>query len=463
MIVYMNGKINKIHRLYFPQLSEMKIEVFHRETIKPSSPTPHHLRSFKLCLMDQHAGVMYISIVLFYPNIDADGNVNIAAERSQLLKKTLPETLAHFYPLAGRIRNNLYVECNDEGAEFVEARINCSISKILENPDVERLKEFLPIDIASKEAETGTLLLVQATLFECGGLAIGVSMSHKVSDAASLCTFIISWSSIALGGSNEPLFLPEFAGASLIFPPREHLGNSSESKSAATFKWVRNKCLTRRFVFDASKIAALQRKVASESVKNPTRVEAVSALIWKCAMEASRATRGSARPSTLMQCVNIRSRMLPALPETYLGNLIDFFAVRVEGGENDKKEDLQGLVGMLRNGIQGFKEEYDKGVETDKVIEKKLEGFVKLPRIEGLDNYNFTSVCRFPLYKADFGWGKPRWVSYASVEIQNVIKLISTRDETGIEAWLILREEDMALVENNPELLAFATLNPTAM
>ncbi|KAF3440182.1 hypothetical protein FNV43_RR18461 [Rhamnella rubrinervis] len=315
----------------------MKIEVFHRETIQPSSPTPHHLRSFKLCLMDQHAGVMYTSIVLFYPNSNVDGNVNLAAERSQLLKKTLSETLTHFYPLAGRIRSNLYVECNDEGAEFVEARINCSISKILENPDVERLKEFLPIDIASKEAETGPLLRVQATSFECGGMAIGVSMSHKVSDAASLCTFIKSWSSIALGGSNDLLYLPEFVGASLIFPPREHLGNSSESKSGATFKLVRNKCSTRRFVFDAPMIAALQRKAASESVKKPTRVEAVSALIWKCAMEASSATKGPTRPSTLMQCVNIRSSVLPALPESFLGNLIDFFAVKVEGSGFDKK------------------------------------------------------------------------------------------------------------------------------
>ncbi|KAF3440191.1 hypothetical protein FNV43_RR18472 [Rhamnella rubrinervis] len=295
----------------------MKIEVFHRETIQPSSPTPHHLRSFKLCLMDQHAGVMYTSIVLFYPNSNVDGNVNLAAER-----KNQKQSLRRM---------------QRQGAEFVEARINCSISKILENPDVERLKEFLPIDIASKEAETGPLLRVQATSFECGGMAIGVSMSHKVSDAASLCTFIKSWSSIALGGSNDLLYLPEFVGASLIFPPREHLGNSSESKSGATFKLVRNKCSTRRFVFDAPMIAALQRKAASESVKKPTRVEAVSALIWKCAMEASSATKGPTRPSTLMQCVNIRSSVLPALPESFLGNLIDFFAVKVEGSGFDKK------------------------------------------------------------------------------------------------------------------------------
>ena len=122
---------------------EMKVDVSHRESIKPSSPTPNNLQTFKLSLFDQLAPAIYTSIVLFYPIDGAVGfkddhkHATALAERSQSLKKSLPKTLTHSYPLAGRIRRNLFVECNDEGAEFLEARINCSMLKILENPDVE--------------------------------------------------------------------------------------------------------------------------------------------------------------------------------------------------------------------------------------------------------------------------------------------------------------------------------------
>lgn len=436
----------------------MKVEVFKRQTIKPSSPTPHHLRFFKLCFMDQHAAAMYSSKVLFYPNItdgftDHDANSIAAAERSQLLKRTLSETLTYFYPLAGRIRGNLYVECNDEGAEFLETRVNCSMSRILENPDSEMIKKFLPIDVGSEQALTGPLALVQANFFECGGMAIGLSLSHKLVDASSRTAFIKCWSAVALG-SNEALVLPEFGAASL-FPPIEYL------EGLSPFKLFRKKCSTRRFVFDASKIVALQKKAASESVKKATRVEAVSTLIWKCAMEASRANKGDyLRASTLCQCVNIRPRILPALPESFFGNIIDFFAVKVEGSET---KDVQDLVTMLRKGMNGFKEGYGKGFDRDKVI-GNLKEIVKLTRVDEIDNYNFTSWCRFPIYDAaDFGWGKPRWVSIASAEHKNVVYLLDKRDGNGIEAWLVLEEEDMALVERNQELLAFATLNPSVV
>ncbi|KAH7521758.1 hypothetical protein FEM48_Zijuj07G0066400 [Ziziphus jujuba var. spinosa] len=124
----------------------MKVKVFHRETIKPSSPTPQNLRT-------QYGTVMYTLLVLFYPIITDQQNNAIIAEdqRSNHLRKTLRETLIHFYPLAGRIRGNLYIKCNDEGDEFVEARINCSISNFLENQDPDMPRKFLAIGIESED------------------------------------------------------------------------------------------------------------------------------------------------------------------------------------------------------------------------------------------------------------------------------------------------------------------------
>lgn len=49
------------------------------------------------------------------------------------------------------------------------------------------------------------------------------------------------------------------------------------------------------------------------------------------------------------------------------------------------------------------------------------------------------------------------------MEFENTIVLMDARDGDGIEAWLMLREDDMVLVESNEELLAFAALNPSIL
>ncbi|VVA34485.1 PREDICTED: vinorine synthase [Prunus dulcis] len=240
--------------------TEIKVEIIQRQTVKPSSPTPHHLRNYKLSILDQMAHQTYIPILLFYPNAaDAtSNNVMATNERSK--------TLTHFYPLAGRIKGDAAIECNDDGAEFVEAPVKCSLLEIFEHPDAEMLRQFLPVEPESREGGTGTLLLVQVNLFECGGMSIGFSVSHKFGGATTLSTFINCWTAAAHDQSNM-LMLPKFGAASLFSPL-----NFSNSEPLPSVEVDKEKFIRRRFVFDASKIAALQSKVTSSVVPKPTSV-----------------------------------------------------------------------------------------------------------------------------------------------------------------------------------------------
>ncbi|XP_021803738.1 vinorine synthase-like, partial [Prunus avium] len=149
---------------------------------------------------------LHIPLLLFYPNA-ADANTNnvIATnERCQHLMKSLTTTLTHFYPLAGRIKGHAVIECNDDGAEFVKAGVTCSLSEILEHPDAEMLRRFLAIDQSdSRESATSPLLLVQINLFECGGMAIGFSISHKFADTSTLSLFINCWTATCHNQSNK--------------------------------------------------------------------------------------------------------------------------------------------------------------------------------------------------------------------------------------------------------------------
>lgn len=123
----------------------VEVEVHSRETIQPSSPTPPHSRKFDLSGLDQLIPPVYTSVIFYYTmnNFRLGGRDN-GEEISSKLRESLSETLSQFYPLAGRIRANLYIECNDEGALYSEARVNCRLEEFLSAPDLEALDGFLP-------------------------------------------------------------------------------------------------------------------------------------------------------------------------------------------------------------------------------------------------------------------------------------------------------------------------------
>ncbi|KAH7521757.1 hypothetical protein FEM48_Zijuj07G0066300 [Ziziphus jujuba var. spinosa] len=106
----------------------------------------------------------------------------------------------------------------------------------------------------------------------------------------------------------------------------------------------------------------------------------------------------------------------------------------VPKGETDiiNDNDLQALVRKMRKAIGQVKENCGKGLNCRICHLKKSESMGNLIRNGEIDHYGFTSWCRFPFYKVNFGWGKPACVSTA--------------------------EEDVAFIETNEQLLDFASL-----
>ncbi|KAI8524912.1 hypothetical protein RHMOL_Rhmol13G0186300 [Rhododendron molle] len=100
------------------------------------------------------------------------------------------------------------------------------------------------------------------------------------------------------------------------------------------------------------------------------------------------------------------------------------------------------------------------------------KGFFRLLNVsrscakQRVNYYTCSSMCNGGIYEADFGWLKPTWVSLGGIEDlqgMNMILLVDTRSGNGIEAWMNLSEEDMAEFERDPELLAFASLEPSPL
>ncbi|XP_039165544.1 uncharacterized protein LOC120291858 [Eucalyptus grandis] len=102
-------------------LEATKIEVVSTDTIKPSSPTPPHLRNFKFCLLDQLSPPFYVPIVLFYSDPDQKAAPNSASVTGNL-KTSIAQALSLFYPLGGRVKGNADVDCYDDDALYLEEK-----------------------------------------------------------------------------------------------------------------------------------------------------------------------------------------------------------------------------------------------------------------------------------------------------------------------------------------------------
>jgi shikimate O-hydroxycinnamoyltransferase len=128
------------------------------EYIKPSSPTPpNRLKTHKHSL-DQFVPNVYVPIILFYPmNQSTDHSVDdIVSQRSQLLKQSLSETLARFYPFARKVKDSsLSIDCNDEGVYYTEASVNCHLVECLNQPNTALFYRFLRGEALGKELTAG--------------------------------------------------------------------------------------------------------------------------------------------------------------------------------------------------------------------------------------------------------------------------------------------------------------------
>ncbi|CAH8362736.1 unnamed protein product [Eruca vesicaria subsp. sativa] len=238
--------------------------------IKPASPAPRDL--LQLSTVDVYSPPKYVSTIFFYKSVFGE-SLEIISER---LKTSLSETLSRFYPLAGRIEGDKII-CNDEGAFFTEARTYLLLQNFLKNNphNTNSLPEFLPTVTPGEYAGTWPFLSVKVNFFGSrSGVAVTVSISHKICDAASVLTFVSDWAATAKAHESNDVVMniPTFASTT-IYPPHH---SSFQSSSVGGLYPFRGKCATNRFFFKSSKIAKLKRRATSETVLVPTRVEAIS-------------------------------------------------------------------------------------------------------------------------------------------------------------------------------------------
>lgn len=406
--------------------------------IKPSSPTLPHLRHHQLSLLDQIAPPVFFHIILYFS--PSDHLTHDSGKTSETLKRSLSDALAIYYPLAGRLREDDSVDCNDAGAEYVEATFNdVRILDVVQDARPEEVKQF----VAAAPSGGGDIpLAVQVSFFGCSGMSIGVCVSHKLADAKTAIAFLNTWAAACRGDAETvSAAQPSFNMASR-FPPMEFPG---------FIPGPDENVVTRRFTFDAERMEALRAAASGPLLEKPSRVEAVSAFIWRRFIEAAEMKdkmKGESvkRGYAAVHAVDLRGRANPPLPSDSFGNGTTGVMATAKGGD---ERSYYRLAVKLREAITGADGDFVRKYEDGSVFAKHdSESTEKEPAPAFMETQVcfFSSWWRFAAYEADYGWGKPAWVSNVAVPVKNLIVFFATKSGDGIQAWVTMAADDINFV-----------------
>lgn len=287
----------------------------------------------------------------------------------------------------------------------------------------------------------------------CGGTAIGVCASHRIFDAGSVSIFLTAWSKAATGGT---IIAPVFDASS--FFPSENLPPLQSPDS----RTKNNNIILKRLVFTGAGLSKLRQRLSAAwkstgSKRPPSRVAVVSAVLTQALIRADRARFGKSRATLIAQAINARGRTVPPVPDHSCGSWATFSNLELDAAESRKMEtDFAGLVLKMRD-IAARGVDDCARLLTDRefgrwaLVGSYLEG---CQRADGGDCKVvwISDWSKFGDYEVDLGFGKPVWLGMAGGRLEDVIVLMNTKDNVGIEVWLSLHESDMRFVEQDEEI-----------
>eukprot|EP01018_Ginkgo_biloba_P014985 Gb_01766 [translate_table: standard] len=454
-------------------MGEAQVKLWRVSTVAPAIPTAkHRMYLSNLDLFWLH--VDNVQTLLFYTT-----PTDVLPTVVERLKSSLSSALVHFYPLAGRLatgsdeHNRSEIDCNDAGVHFIEASIDIPFQD-LEADDFQHRSFFSKlVHRHDNDFTTGDspLLSIQVTGFLGGGICIGSTMHHVVADGKSFWHFMKSWAEISRGlpismlpEHNRKIFKldkirnkrisfkaepvihdnPALKDRNEIFkltpdpqmPSAEHQKSLQECKSDMESdnteiarvqhdKQVsKDELIYRTFHLSQKMIQNLKERVGP----NFSSFVAVAAHFWRCVMKTRCiAAKEFVYFRLLADC---RSRVKPALPQTYFGNCVHFSLGRTSA-KHLLNEHISFAAGLIQEIINSCTSEEQMKNMID-WLEPPSTGLKRFRReFVGHCLTNVVSSPRFPVYEMDFGWGRPLNVQAGSINEIGAMVLFPGRDGGG--------------------------------
>jgi shikimate O-hydroxycinnamoyltransferase len=424
----------------------MVVTIKSSHVVKPAKPT--WTGRVSLSEWDQIGTITHVPTIYFYKSSPKWPTLSNAIINN--LKDSLSHALVPFYLLAGRLhwigRGRLELECNAMGVTLIEAESESKLEDLgdLPSPEYQYLIPNVDYTIPLHELP---LLLVQLTIFQCGGISLGLRISHAVVDGKSALQFMSEWARISRGeplgtlpfldrkvlrAGDPPVARPQFDHAEFGLPPLllGELSNAEERKKKTTIAMLR---LTKTQVEKLKNMANEGRSI--DSGRGYTRYETLTGHVWRSACKARR--HKPEQPIALGVCVDSRGRMQPPLPDGYFGNAsLDVIAVS-QAGELLSKP-LGYAASKIREAIETVTNEYVISAIDFLKNQPDLTRFQDIHALGGAEgpfygnpNIAVVSWLTLPIYGLDFGWGKEIYMGPGTHDFDGDSLLLPSPNEDG--------------------------------
>jgi hypothetical protein len=288
-------------------VEHLDVAVASRTLVRASDPPRDFPAVLQASNLDLILGSFHVYLINVYPTPSAGLHAVSAAVRA-----ALPAFLSRMYPFAGRVVADAStglpeIACNNAGAELVVADAGSALADVdFADADRSIARIVLPF-------RQGLALSLQLVRFACGGFALCWGTNHLLVDGHGLTALPNAWAEVLRTGGLS--WEPHHDRAALFpprSPPRYSLSLDAEftrfapasipnSLLAATF-------LRRNYVVAAADVARL-RAAASTPARRATRLEALSAHVWKL---LAAAVGGSDARCRMAWLVDGRPRLDPA-------------------------------------------------------------------------------------------------------------------------------------------------------
>lgn len=406
------------------------------------------------------------------------------------LKGSLSLALVDFFPFAGRLdidggeSGRPEVDCNDAGAEFVEAAIDI-VFEHLEKDEFQHKSFFKELVQTRDKSYDASLLSIQVTAFQGGGICIGVNFHHVIADGASFWHFMKCWAELSRGLpiSENPCHMrtyykrdKESCSIPKISVRAEEVVND-RIKEAQILRFTRDDLLPMKnseislSTSDPSRNmnSSIQKPIKSEGTKleittfhfsekmiqslkersgASSSFVAVAAQFWRCVMEAREVPENEAVYFAL--AVDCRGRVNPPLPPTYFGNCICIGTARTTAKQL-LGQDIGFAAALIQELIHSSNWEMQLNNRID-WVESQLcscdkDRSVTLPNFPKYQGRYIVRVAmspKFPVYDIDHGWGRPLNVQAAFLgEIGGMLLFVGSEGRRSIALSTQLPQHQM--------------------
>ncbi|CAH9086544.1 unnamed protein product [Cuscuta epithymum] len=386
--------------------------------VKPAKPTP--AKRLWNSNLDLIVGRIHLLTVYFYkPN----GSPNFFD--SKVMKEALSNVLVSFYPMAGRLARDeegrLEIDCNGEGALFVEAESDATIDDFGDFVPSLELRKFIPSVDTSGDISSFPLVIFQVTRFKCGGVCLGTGAFHTLSDGVSSLHFINTWSDVARGLA---VAVPPFIDRTLLRardPPTPAFAHSEYDHPPKLLSLPEAKCApnanTAMLKITQDQLVHLKSKSKHEG----STYEILAAHIWRCVCKA----RGlpDDQPTKLYVATDGRSRLCPPLPPGYLGNVV-FTATPMAESGSLQTEPLTNSAKRIHSALARMDDGYLRSALDFLECQKDLSKLVRGSTYFASPNLNINSWTRLPVHESDFGWGRPVHMGPACILYEGTVYIL---------------------------------------